>query len=210
MRLRFQKTGALRFISHHDLMRLFERAVRRADIPIGMSQGFNPRPKMSFPMALALGAEGVDEVVELELSRWVAPSRLQENLQAQLPPGLVIISVEPIAPKNPSRVEELVYRIEGDISDEITREKIDEFLTGEKFQILREKKCGQRLFNLRSSIVSIALEDGAILLRLKPSEEGMARPDEVLSALGQKKDGTLRVTRSAVRLSVPHEDRQKP
>lgn len=200
----------MRFISHHDLMRLFERAIRRANIPICMSQGFNPRPKMSFPMALALGVEGVDEVIELELSRWIAPSKLQENLRAQLPPDLVIISAEPVTPKGPSTVEELVYRIEGDLSEGITREKIDEFLTGEKFQVLREKKGGKKFFNLRSSVVSIALENSALLLRLRPTKEGMARPDEVLDALGQKMgtDSTLRITRSAVHLSSPHEDNQ--
>lgn len=208
IRLRFQKTGVLRFISHHDLMRLFERAIRRADVPIRMSQGFNPRPKISFPMALALGVEGIDEVVELELSRWIAPSKLQESLEAQLPSGLLIISAEPVPPKSPSRVEELVYRIEGALPKGITREKIDEFLTGEKFQVLREKKGGKKLFNLRSSIVSISLEDGVLLLRLKPTKEGMARPDEVLDAIGHKMgtDSTLRITRSAVRLSPSLED----
>src|SRR3990167_11377873 len=58
VRLRFQKKGTLRFISHHDLMRLLERALRRAELPIKMTQGFNPRLRMSFPLALALGIEG--------------------------------------------------------------------------------------------------------------------------------------------------------
>ncbi|MEE9584880.1 MAG: TIGR03936 family radical SAM-associated protein [Candidatus Brocadiales bacterium] len=208
VRLRFQKTGVLRFISHHDLMRLFERTIRRANIPICMSQGFNPRPKMSFPTALALGIEGIDEVIELELSRWIAPQKLLECLKAQLPPGLVIISAEPITPKSPSGVEELVYRIEGTPPKEITDKRINEFLAKREFQISREKKGGKKLFNLRSSIVSITLENGALLLKLKPTKEGIARPDEVLKALGLKMgtDCTLRITRNAVHLSPSREE----
>src|SRR4051812_1089962 len=66
VRLRFAKRGDLRLVSHHDLMRCLERALRRAAIPMAASQGFNPRPKIMFPLALALGIEGDREVVELE------------------------------------------------------------------------------------------------------------------------------------------------
>ncbi len=195
----------MRFISHHDLMRLFERAIRRGNIPILMSQGFNPRPRMSFPAALALGIEGIDEIIELELSRWIAPQKLRAHLNAQLPQGLAITSAEPITPHSPSRVSELVYRIEGPLPVKIAREKANEILTKKKFQVSREKKGGKKLLDLRSSIVSITVEDSAITLRLKPTKEGMARPDEVLKALGLETgtDNTLRITRRAVHLSPP-------
>ena len=203
VRLRFQKTGVLKFISHHDLMRLFERAIRRADIPIGMSQGFNPRPKMSFPSALALGIEAVDEILELELSRWIAPERLQEQLQAQLAPGIRIISAEPITPGSPSRVDALVYQIKWDLPEELTRKKINQLLAEKKIQILRKRKGGKRLFDLRPSIVSITLENSTLLLKLRPTGDGTARPDEVLKALGLEMDTgrTPRIIRSAVHLS---------
>jgi radical SAM-linked protein len=203
-RLRFRKTGTLRFISHHDLMRVFERAIRRAEIPIRMSQGFNPRPKMSFPTALALGIEGVDEVVDLELSHWIVPQKILEHLQGHLPPDLKITSVEPIALKSHSKVEELVYRIEGYPIKQITEKEITGFLTKKEFQVSRDKKGRRKLLNIRSSIVSITQEDDVLLLRLKPAVEGTARPDEVLEALGLRMDvdTPLRITRSAVRLSL--------
>ena len=87
IRLRFQKQGEVRFISHHDLMRLFERAVRRADIPIKMTSGFNPRPKISFPLSLSVGTEGRNEIIELGLDRWVSVPEVQRRLQDQLPDG---------------------------------------------------------------------------------------------------------------------------
>ncbi len=203
-RLRFRKTGTLRFISHHDLMRVFERAIRRAEIPIRMSQGFNPRPKMSFPTALALGIEGVDEVVDLEFSHWIAPQNILEHLQGHLPPDLKITSVEPIALKSPSKVEELVYRIEGPPVKKISEKEITGFLAKKEFQVSRDKKGRRKLLNIRSSIVSITQEDDVLLLRLRPAIEGTARPDEVLEALGLRMDvdTPLRMTRSAVRLSL--------
>lgn len=195
----------MRFISHHDLMRVFERAIRRANIPIRMSQGFNPRPRISFPAALALGIGGEDEIVELELAQWVAPSRLQQLLSAQLPPGLTITSAEPIAPGSHYRVDELVYVVRGALPEEITQEKVDEFLARREFQVLREKKGGKKLLNLRSSIVSIALKDNTLVLRLRPTDKGMARPEEVLKAVGLDTTSTLNITRSAVRLSPSQE-----
>lgn len=203
VRLRFQKIGVLRFVSHHDLMRLFERAIRRADIPIGMSQGFNPRPKMSFPAALALGIEASGEILELKLSQWIAPQILQERLKAQLPPGIELTSVEPIAPGSRSRIEELVYQIKGNLPEDATQKKIAKLLAEKRFQVPREKKGGKRFFDLRSSIVSIKLKDNTILLKLKPTKEGMARPDEVLKAIGLEMgtDSALKITRNAVHLS---------
>ena len=186
-------------------MRVFERAIRRAEIPIRMSQGFNPRPKMSFPTALALGIEGVDEIVDLELSHWIAPQKILEHLQEHLPPDLKITSVEPVALKSHSKVEELVYRIEGHPVKKITEKEITGFLAKKEFRVSRDRKGRRKLLNIRSSIVSITQqEDDVLLLRLRPAIEGTARPDEVLEALGLRMDvdTTLRITRSAVRLSL--------
>ena len=66
-RIRFRKTAALRLISHHDLMRCFERMLRRAGLPFHSSEGFNPKPRMVFALSLGLGIVGADEIVELEL-----------------------------------------------------------------------------------------------------------------------------------------------
>src|SRR3954468_2552175 len=68
-RLRFQKAGDLRLVSHHDLMHVLERLMRRAEIPFAQTQGFHPQPKMTFALSLALGVVGRAEVLELELTR---------------------------------------------------------------------------------------------------------------------------------------------
>ena len=76
VRLRFAKCGDLRLVSHRDIMRCLERMLRRARIPIALTQGFNPRPKMTFALALGLGIEGRSEVVDLELFEPLEPSEL--------------------------------------------------------------------------------------------------------------------------------------
>ena len=67
-RVRFRKAGDLRLVSHHDLMHVFERMFRRADLPLRATQGFNPRPRMWFALSLALGVAGLNEVLEFEIA----------------------------------------------------------------------------------------------------------------------------------------------
>src|ERR1700676_3544117 len=88
VRLRFSKSGDLRLVSHHDLLRCLERLLRRAEVPVAQSQGFNPRPKIVFTLALALGIEGRREVRELALAEPMEPAEVRRRLCASAPPGL--------------------------------------------------------------------------------------------------------------------------
>ncbi|MBC7337876.1 MAG: DUF2344 domain-containing protein, partial [Clostridia bacterium] len=88
VRIRFSKTGDLRFIGHHDLVRTLERLFRRAELPLAFSQGFHPKPKISFPLALALGLEGRNEVLELELTEALSTDEILARLQRATVPGL--------------------------------------------------------------------------------------------------------------------------
>lgn len=166
-------------------MRLLERALRRAGLPIKMTQGFNPRPRMSFPLALALGVEGLEEIVELEFSQWLPPKTLTEHLRAQLPEGLDIISAEVTAPHS-SKVEEIVYRVQLHNPQVFAPEKIEELLKSKEYWIWREREGKKKAINLRHSILSITSKDGFLELRFKVLQEGTARPEEVLETLGLK------------------------
>src|SRR5438270_12384126 len=92
-RLRFRKGGDLRLVSHHDLMHVFERMLRRAELPVAHTQGFHPQPRMVFALSLALGIGGANEVLELELTESLDPGQLCSRLAAQAAPGLEIRSV---------------------------------------------------------------------------------------------------------------------
>ena len=93
---RFSKTGEMIFISHLDLMRLFQRALRRADLPVTITQGFNPHLKLSINRALKLGVESLDEVLTVHISRRVKPALFIELLNKNLPEGIKITNSKEI------------------------------------------------------------------------------------------------------------------
>jgi radical SAM-linked protein len=90
MRFTFAKKGRMRYISHLDLMRLFMRALRRADLPIKISEGFNPHPKLSIRRALKLGVESESEEAAVAITRNVQPEEFKGRLQQRLPEGIEI------------------------------------------------------------------------------------------------------------------------
>ncbi len=91
IRFEFQKVGELRYLSHLELMRALQRALRRAGVPLAYTQGFNPQPKVSVAQALAVGVEGLRELGEVELTSRVEPADVQARWNAQLPPELKIL-----------------------------------------------------------------------------------------------------------------------
>ncbi|MFC1674358.1 TIGR03936 family radical SAM-associated protein [Candidatus Omnitrophota bacterium] len=94
VRFFFTKKGMIRYISHLDLMRLFTRAMRRADLPLKMTQGYSPHPKFSIKRALKLGLESDNEEASIVLQEAVNPDEFKDRLQTQLPEGILIKDVE--------------------------------------------------------------------------------------------------------------------
>jgi radical SAM-linked protein len=90
----FSKQGLMRYISHLDLMRLFMRAMRRADFPLKMTEGFSPHPKLSLKRALKLGVESQQEEASIVLKYPVAPEDFKHRLQKQLPEGIEVKDVQ--------------------------------------------------------------------------------------------------------------------
>ena len=91
--IKFAKMGQMRFISHLDLMRLFQRAARRAEIPIEITKGFSPHPRLSIEPALKLGLESRDLKAVFKLEGWMKAGDVRERLQHQLPEGIEILDV---------------------------------------------------------------------------------------------------------------------
>src|SRR5262249_38868864 len=111
VRIRFRKTGDLRLISHHDLMRCFERMLRRAEIPFHSTAGFNPKPRLVFALSLPLGMIGLQEIVELELNEGVCAEELRRRLARHAPAGLEILKADHIDPKCSAHVRGVSYRV---------------------------------------------------------------------------------------------------
>jgi radical SAM-linked protein len=104
VRLKFSKHGKVRFVGHRDVARAFERAFRIAQLPIAFTQGFSPRPRVSFGLALSVGYESDAEYLDVELSE-VVDGDLPMQLTAALPEGIAVVGAAPLADRAPALQE---------------------------------------------------------------------------------------------------------
>jgi radical SAM-linked protein len=118
MRLTYAKRGRARFISHLELIEVFDRACRRGRLPLAFSQGHRPAPRLRFSPGLPVGAESDCEVIDIDLSETLAPATVGERFGAHLPEGLHILAVEELTLRTPSPEHDLIgYRYRIDVSD---------------------------------------------------------------------------------------------
>lgn len=183
IRIRFTKTGDLRWIGHMDLARLWERLVRRTGLAIALTEGFHPKPKISFPSALALGIEGLDEAVELELTAAIDLKDLAQQLQPHLLPGLEIVNLELLTPETSrQQLRASTFEIEIPTSEiAALQERLNAFLAAPSWTVVREN---------RTLSVSVGDPDfdvrllGTVLRFTLPNSGGASfRPGELLQAL---------------------------
>ena len=141
IRIFFEKVGVARYISHLDLMRNFERAMRRADIPFWYTEGFNPRPFLTFALPLSLGVAGKCEVVDIRLVEDMTFEEVRSRLNAALPDGIKVLRIaEPV--KKPKEIAASEYTITmTDIGDaQSVCEKLEAFLQQESIVTVKLNK----------------------------------------------------------------------
>ncbi|MBE7490450.1 MAG: DUF2344 domain-containing protein [Planctomycetes bacterium] len=195
-RVRFEKRDALRFISHHDLMRVFELALRRSGLSVAFTQGFNPHPRVSFAVALPLGVESLDEIVDIDLEHGPEAPRPEELLQVlgrQMPPGLTLTAAQ-VATGRP-RVVAAEYRCElPDGADpEGLRQRLDGFLAAGSYPFSRSRGQGKaaRHFDARAFVHAARLQGRTLFMRLRTGAEGGMKPADLLQILGLDPLGVL-------------------
>ncbi len=183
VRIRFSKLRDLRLIGHRDLARLLERLFRRAGLRLGMSEGFHPKPRISFPSALALGFEGQNEVMELELAENWTPQALRQRLDAFCPPGIAFGSIE-VRPQGTKKaqVRSLSYAIPIDsrYRQELP-DRIRRLMASNSCVVLRPKD--QKTIDLRPRLASLSLKDDVLSMSILAAVEATPGPREVLAAL---------------------------
>lgn len=165
-------------------MRTIERVIRRANIPIAMSKGFNPHPKISMPLALGVGMGGEDEIMELELLHHEPIDLLAERFRRQLPEGICIVSARQIPLSERGAVDNVTYKIIFKNKAILQTLKTEDFWKEHSIIINRIKKDGQKSVEIRSSVQEIRRENDALFLTFRLTPDGMPRPEEVVSALG--------------------------
>ena len=195
-RVRFSKSGRLRFLSHHELMRAFERALRRTGLPLRMTEGFNPHLIMAFPVALATGIESRDEVMELELSTWTAPKKIESALAEQMPEGIAVSGVEAFHRGAREQVDYVEYEAALPEPPADLEARIEAFLDREECVVDRDRGAVVKSVEIRKYVMELDREGSAVLMRIQNTDGGTARPDEVLRALGLEPDGCVRIVKT--------------
>jgi radical SAM-linked protein len=202
IRINFQKQGPLRFIGHRDLARTFERVLRRAGLALSLSGGFHPKPRLSFPLALAVGIAGTEELMEVVVEGHVAEplGRLTDHC----PPGLVINSIEILpegAPKLQAAFVEYELPIPAD-RQAAARERIESLWQRAECCVHRPDR--HEPIDVREDLDSLTLENGRLRIRQRVSRRARARPREILSLLGMEdleQEHGLYLTRTAIEWS---------
>ena len=192
VRITFVKQGALRYTGHLDLHKLWERAARRAQLPLAYSQGFHPQPKMNMAAALPLGFSSRCEVMDIRLEHDIALEDLPTRLNGTLPSGLQVVGVEQVDDREPAlqtQVKAAEYEVtltEAMDRSELQR-RIDSVI--ESKAIPRERRG--KMYDLRPLIDELTLlTDDKIFMRLAAREGATGRPEEVLDVLGIAFEGT--------------------
>jgi radical SAM-linked protein len=220
VRLRYAKRGRLRFTSHRDFARAFERALRRAQVPMAYSAGFSPHPKVSYANACPTGTASEAEYLELALARRCDPTSLGAALDEALPAGLDVVEVrETPTERHGSLADRLQasaweIRLPGPAAAAV-ESAVEALLATDEVLVERLTKSGVRTFDARGAVVRLTVRDApAADVGVPAGSEGCAildmvvrhvtpavRPDDVLSALRSVADLAPPVPPLVIRLA---------
>jgi radical SAM-linked protein len=194
LRLKFSRGEELKFLSHLDLMRLWERALRRAGLPLAYSEGFTPHPQIALAAPLSVGITSQAELMDVVLSRWLPPQTFMAQTKEQLPHGIELLEVWPVGSKTSSlqsQVRFVEYRVEVETEREFQKveQALQSLLSAKELPWHHLRDTGARYYDLRALIDDIWLIDYhdslcVLGMRLRCDEKGTGRPEQIAKALG--------------------------
>ncbi len=186
LRMKYAKREQIRFLSHRNVIEIFDRAIKAAKIPVALSEGYKPRPRISFGPPLPLAAIGSGELMDIIL---IGTAELDtEKLQGFLPIGLDILEVTQLV-KKPKAINQIAVVADWSITpllpiDEAQiKERIDWFNGESEVIVLVEKKEKMKKIEIRSRVFSVELVEGSIVARLSMKPESTGRPADLIAAL---------------------------
>lgn len=211
LRVKFSRGEEIKFISHLDMIRLWQRVMSRANIPIAYSEGFNPHPRISLAAALALGVTSQAELMDVYCSRWVSPHVFSQAVTRQLVPGVGLLGVNVIPENYPSlqsqtRFAEYMVKINSPSDEAAIEAKIKAMLAAAEIPWQHHRDTGTRSYDMRPLIDNLWLADyhapeAAIGMRLRCDNLGAGRPEQVCLALGFT-ESPLAIDRTRLILAV--------
>jgi radical SAM-linked protein len=191
VRVRYAKRGKVRWISHRDVARAFERALRIEQLPLAFTLGFSPRPKVSFGLALSTGYESEAEYLDLELAEPIELESLPARLTAALPIGLevdAVVALEERAPALQEVVAAVTWQVEVTDDDgevvpvELLTELVDRANRAAVLEVTQVRKGRASVADVRPAIRRLEVLDGTLEMELLTQPRG-AKPSEVVAAI---------------------------
>jgi radical SAM-linked protein len=192
LRVRFSRGEAVKFISHLDIMRLWQRVLYRAGIPLAYSEGFNPHPRISLAAPLPIGVTSEAELMDIFCDKWASPHVFIAAVSPQLPPSIDILQVYSIALNMPS-LQSLVryaeYKVEVESAEKDLKSKLTSLLSVKNLPWQHQRDTGTRRYDLRALIDDLWPLDChppccTVGMRLCCDSSGSGRPEQVAAALG--------------------------
>lgn len=191
-RVYFDKYGEMKFISHLDLLRFFERLFNKAEIPVKYSEGFHPRPKMSFGSPISLGTEAYNEIMDFETDAEISNEEVVKRLNESAVLGFKVHKVEEV-PRKSSIMEEftnMLYTVEGSQED---MDKLEKLFNRDEILEVREKKGKTVTRNLKERLKTFSREGNKIsmeIINTSPNSYlemvGIEQQDVQIKRLGYK------------------------
>lgn len=185
--IRFGKQPRLRFISHLDLQRFFQRALNRTGLPVAYTQGFNPHPVMSFASALALGWTSEYEILDFKLSVPMGRQRTEEAVRAALPVDLPVLEVRMVDDRHPAPMA-MVCAADYAIALEDAPALLtaaEDFWARDEVMAVRKTKSGEREINIRPLALALVPVEGGFRARLRLTERDTLKPDLLIAKLAE-------------------------
>lgn len=197
----FEKMGRMSWFSHLDLQNTMQRALRRAQLPVAYSQGFNPHVLTSFATALSVGCQSRGEVMEVEMAGEISPEEFAEKLNACLPDGLKVRRCAPVpdsAPALMAKVAEAGYDITAPNTD--LTQAVEAFLKAEEVMVEKRSKTKTRLVNIRPMVHEITCafdgKDSRLSMVLEQTNANALKVELVMQALAPEQE--FRFVRTAL------------
>ncbi len=194
LRLKFSRGQQLKFLSHLDLMRLWERVFRRAGVGLAYSAGFSPHPRISLAAPLAVGITSKAELMDVFLNRRITPGDFVQKVSPQLPEGISIIEVQPVSLEAPSlqsrlRFAEYLVEVESQQGTEEVEGLLKSMLSLESLPWHHSRDTGERFYDLRPLLDDLWMVGNnnnrfKIGMRLRCDSSGSGRPEQIIKALG--------------------------
>ena len=189
LRVSFTRDVTLKYIGHLDMAKAWQRILRRADLPLAYSEGFNPQPKITFAAALPVGCTSDHEVMDMVLAPALEIEVVRAQLERALPPGIKLLSIEAVSLKAPALQTQLLSTEFEIVVDDVAAiaglpDRVRALWAST--EVLRERRG--KTYNLRPLVQALTIEPGldraVIRSSLQATEGGTGRPDELIAALG--------------------------